>query len=319
MLTAHCSLLTAHCSLLTAHCSLLTAHCSLLTAHCSLTAQALCVCVWQVLHALHRLHAQPHNIVLLEDGAHVPPPRCPPHAGPAYDRPSSADGGGTRPTPGSAGSDVRGSKVHKAVCAAYGLPCSQHVVDGMLVTRASLYALVLRHEQRASSTFDHLLFVRPDLVALVPSLPWCMLPLLTPRKNQDWLESMPRHLAAGALDTPHHEYYACRTPNFTLFGRDYTMHAAYYGTHLVQDDSLRLVAIARDQQAALPHKKDCSELALGFQAALPAGALADVRTHGLGARLVAQASPALRHCARCLLDACASLTFANPRNRVQGV
>lgn len=254
-----------------------------------------------VLSALQEMGALPQNVVVLEqEAAAVQPPDCPGRAGPAYDRPTGqAQGSGGKPSK----------------CTAYGLACSQHVVDGMLATRGALYGLMEQHEARWQMLFEFVLFVRPDVVALLPWLPWCMLPVHAPRKNQDWLEMMPRHLAAGALAKPHDDYYSCRAPNFTLFGRDYAQAAAAYGTSLVQDDSLRLVAIARDKQLALPHKKDCGELAVGFSTVLP-GAGPRSPALGLPARLVAQLSPALRHCARCPLDACASLTFANPMNRI---
>ena len=78
--------------------------------------------------------------------------------------------------------------------------------------------------------------------------------------------------------------------------------------------------LLRQLSVNFPHKKDCGELALGIQAvkagvaATPTGE--QLHRDGLFARAVAQSSPALRHCTRCPLDACASLTYANPANRL---
>lgn len=101
--------------------------------------------------------------------------------------------------------------------------------------------------------------------------------------------------------------------------RDYEFEANKRGTRLVQDDSLRAyLHIARDDQPHFPHKKDCGELARGFAALVPQYAMAQgtagSSAYALVARLVAQSSHALRHCARCPLDACQRLTFGNPAN-----
>lgn len=277
--------------------------------------------------ALAYLGARAENVALLSEHALVAPPDCR-GAGGVYDWDRESPGS---PRPGSppGSSPPSGS----AKCSGYGLPCSQHVVDGMLVTRGALYALMVSHERRHAMRFDQVLLVRPDVVALLPSLPWCLLAHDTARKNQDWLEWMPRGLAKAALHMPHADYYACRTPNFSLFERGYAERAAMRGTHLVQDDTLRVIAIVRDNRPNFPHKKDCNELSIGFQAvrkplnwresSAPAVHPSE-RTQpskeaaspsGLAARLIAQASPALRHCTRCPLDACASLTFANRANQ----
>lgn len=87
------------------------------------------------------------------------------------------------------------------------------------------------------------------------------------------------------------------------------------GTHFVTDDALRVVHILRDHQAHFPHKKDCGELVVGVITVLPPrerqGAALSA-SDGLTARLVAQSSPALKHCSRCSLDACQRLTYGNP-------
>ena len=106
----------------------------------------------------------------------------------------------------------------------------------------------------AQVRFDLLLFTRPDLAALLPLLPWCFYNPNVARKNQDWLEWLPRDLAEAALHRVHAEYYACQLPNLTSMG-DYAEVAALHGTRLVSDQALRVIHIARDNQPHFPHKK----------------------------------------------------------------
>ena len=67
--------------------------------------------------------------------------------------------------------------------------------------------------------------------------------------------------------------------------------------------------------------QDCGELSRGLAAVLPlrqpshlkAGS-ASGAPMGLAARVIVQSSDKYKHCARCPLDACRSLTFGNPAN-----
>lgn len=158
--------------------------------------------------------------------------------------------------------------------------------------------------------FDVVVFARPDLVSLLPLWPWCFHAPHAARRNQDWLEWLPRSQAGAALSSIHDDYFGCMLPNFTMMATDYATEAARRGTRFVDDDALRVLTIARDNQPHFPHKKDCTELARGFAAVGREGHVPS----GLATRLIAQSSPALRHCARCPLDACQRLTFGNPSN-----
>ena len=166
-----------------------------------------------VMGALEALGAAPENVVVAENSG-VGPPSCSGSGG-MYDR-RAADR--REPANSSASEAVRRPA---STCDNYGLPCSQHIIDGMLATRAALYRMVVRHEQRHSMRFDTLIYARPDLVALLPWLPWCFYDPHTARSNQDWLHVLPRALAEAPLQGIHDDYYACKLPEFTLMGRDY--------------------------------------------------------------------------------------------------
>ena len=86
----------------------------------------------------------------------------------------------------------------------------------------------------------------------------------------------------------------------------------------MNDEALRVNHIVRDNAPHFPHKKDCGELASGFLAVLPPDQPVGAKGSANGQlveRLIAQASPALKHCNRGLLDACRNLTFGNPTNK----
>lgn len=53
------------------------------------------------------------------------------------------------------------------------------------------------------------------------------------------------------------------------FSYDYPTIARRYGVPFVQDEALRVIHILRDNQPALPHRKDCAELRLGLLAVAP--------------------------------------------------
>ena len=151
--------------------------------------------------ALRYLGAQPEDVIVAESSG-VAPPQCAGRGG-MYDRRASE-----QREPASTNSSG-GGKRGASTCGAYGLACSQHVIDGMLVTRARLFSLVAAHEARRGIRFDLLLFTRPDLVVLLPMMPWCFYDTAVARKNQDWVEWLPRALAEAPLKRIHDDYYAC--------------------------------------------------------------------------------------------------------------
>jgi hypothetical protein len=248
--------------------------------------------------ALRYLGALEDDVRIL-DGAQAPVPQCPGQGG-VYD----AD---------------RGSQPWNA-CQGYFLPCSQHVIDGMLTSRVALYDLVVAHERRRQIRFDFVIFCRPDVAVLLPVLPWCFYGSDVARHNQDWFEWLPRALAEGALSAVAKEYYSCATPGFDKI-TDYVRVAAKHGTRLVQDDTLRVVTILRDNRPGFPHKKDCGELATGLLAAARARS-GDYSTMLTGSSpgpvvraMAGMLAPACLRSSTCMLiEACLNLTFGNPEN-----
>jgi hypothetical protein len=185
------------------------------------------------------------NDVVLLDSANAPVPPCQGKGG-VYDWARGGSG---------------------AACAAYSTPCSQHIVDGMLYTRLELAKLIFMHEARHRVAFDAALFLRPDVVAVLPFHPWCFYFSHTghparrtsppvARRNQDWLELLPRALVDAAWYGLPHAYYNCTQPTLTSLGPVYAEVAAKHGVHYVQDEALRAhVQVLRDNQPNLPHRK----------------------------------------------------------------
>ena len=73
-----------------------------------------------------------------------------------------------------------------------------------------MYKLVEAHEGREGTPFDSIMFLRPDLTAILPLLPWCFYNLSVPRDVMDWLWWVPRAQAHAAFVEVHDAFYKCR-------------------------------------------------------------------------------------------------------------
>jgi hypothetical protein len=192
-------------------------------------------------------------------------------------------------------------------CAGYEFPCALHAVLGQLWSRKELYELMAAHEvrRRHGIRFESVLYVRPDLMAVVPFLPWCFHALHVSRHLHDWIWWLPRNDAAAALVEVPDDYYRCRSQYvrslynkhrdaaldyqerhgaadrigpFTnvMLGADgfdpenwMKVRAAKHGAQLFADNSLGLLALVRPNLPNLPHRFDCKALAQALAATAP--------------------------------------------------
>ena len=95
-------------------------------------------------------------------------------------------------------------------CQSYSDPCGMHAVVGQLWSRRAIFDMVVAHEARRGVRFDSILFVRPDLAALLPMLPWCYYDRAISRNKVDHAWWVSRADAAAALREPHDDVYQCR-------------------------------------------------------------------------------------------------------------
>jgi hypothetical protein len=238
-------------------------------------------------------------------------------------------------------------------CQSYTLPCSFHALLGQLWSRRELYLLMVDHEKRRGDAFrfDNLLYIRPDLTATLPLLPWCFHPWHVSRHLHDWVWAVPRGEAEGAFAGVANDYYGCRKEyllsnyqagfaNVTDFAersaeRPETdtvgnfrkimptnfdienwmkVRAAAHGVQFFLDDSLGTLALTRTNDPKFPHRFDCRFFAIALRTLIPTGAQPKKEFylhHSLIADVVQQSSNGKS------LAACAKLIYANPANRPQ--
>ena len=98
-------------------------------------------------------------------------------------------------------------------CQSYSDTCALHALLGQLWSRRALFELIVEHERRESARlasawrFDSVLFIRPDLAALLPLLPWCFYDLSVSRDVADWVWWMPREQAEVAMVETYDDWY----------------------------------------------------------------------------------------------------------------
>ena len=96
-------------------------------------------------------------------------------------------------------------------CQSYADPCSFHALLGQLWSRKELYSMAKAHEARRGLHFDLFLYMRPDLTATIPLLPWCYYPLNIARHLHDWIWFVPRAAASALFESVPDDYYKCRS------------------------------------------------------------------------------------------------------------
>ena len=192
-------------------------------------------------------------------------------------------------------------------CQSYADPCSFHALLGQLWSRKELYSMAKAHEARRGLHFDLFLYMRPDLTATIPLLPWCYYPLNIARHLHDWIWFVPRAAASALFESVPDDYYKCRSeytrklfhdawnhvtdfkerdgdkrPQSDAIGGFKGIHmtgfdienwmkvrAAAHGVQLYLDDSLGTLALTRTNDPRFPHKFDCRYLAIALRAIAP--------------------------------------------------
>lgn len=100
-------------------------------------------------------------------------------------------------------------------CTSYNNVCALPNIVGQLWSRRVVYELVVAHEARKGMVFDSILFLRPDLTAVVPLPPLCSTAWRHDWRSssigyKDWIVWVPRHLAANAFLVPSEAFASCR-------------------------------------------------------------------------------------------------------------